>query len=133
MSNTQTITGGGCIHGFFTEENKKLLQNKITLRISQFYTQKTVIVPIDNIYGTMIHFHESTSMHLHKRGGGLDMLNNIVIEDFVQEFKNHLRKNTTSNYYLDNEYTHIKNSHEKSFTSYRLNDRARKVQFQTTF
>ena len=129
MSNTQTISNQGCLPGYFTDNNISKIQKEISKRISLFYSSKTVIIPRDNIVGVMIHVHE----HWGKRTMSIEQLNETVIHDLAQEFKNHLYHQRTSNYYLNNEYSLNRNAQNKSLNTYKMNPRARGVQFQKTF
>lgn len=127
MSNTQTIFNLESLPGFFSEYNILYVQSEITRLISEFYTSKKVMVPLDNIHGVMIHIHE----HWGRRTMTLDQINNTVIFEIVQDFKNHLTSQRTSNYYLNNEYTLM--TQRKSLNTYKMNPRSRSMQFQTTF
>ena len=127
MTNTQTISKDGNLPYFFTEKNQHFIQNEISKQISTFYSNQRVVVPLDNIYGVMIHIHE----HWGARTKTLTEINDVIINELTQDFKNHISSQRTSNYYLNNEYSLMTN--QKSLSTYRMNPRSREVQFNKTF
>ena len=127
MSNTQTIFNLESLSDFFSEHNIFYIQSEITRLIFEFYSSKKVVVPSDNIHGVMIHVHE----HWGRRTMTLDQLNSTVIFEIVQDFKNHLTSQRTSNYYLNNEYTLM--TQRKSLNTYKMNPRSRSIQFHSIF
>lgn len=127
MSNTQTISGQGRLPGFFTNENIAYLQQQISDEIATFYKASKVLVPAENIEGVMIHTHESWGPRMMI----LKDVNSVVVSEIVSMFKSHLNTQQTSDYLLNNEYEF--RTRIRSMDTYRMNPRARSVQFQNTF
>ncbi len=127
MANTQTISGEGRLPGFFTPQNIQNLQEQITGEISLFHTSQKVVIPAENIEAMMIYIHE----HWGKRAMTLREANASVVHQAVNMFKNHLKTQRVSDYYLENEYK-LK-TEKRRMDTYKMNPRARSVQFQTTF